>query len=52
MIDPMSCGCASGDPNCWPGPQPPACDASGTCDPSGTLAPDHVPGDFGCKAGG
>lgn len=51
MIDPMSCGCADGDPNCWPGPQPPPCDDKGACDPDGTMAPDHAPGDFGCEGG-
>lgn len=48
--DPMSCGCASTDPNCWPQPEPPMCDANGTmCDPTGGgMAPEHPPGDFGC----
>ena len=42
-------GDASGQANCWPEPQP-CCDASGTtCDPSDGMAPDNVPGDFGCE---
>jgi hypothetical protein len=49
MADPASCGCAMEDPNCWPPPQPPECDPSGMCDPSGGgMTPDHPPGDFGC----
>ena len=52
MIDPMSCGCASDDPNCWPPPCDPKSDPM--CgDPSGgSMAPDHPPGDFGCKGSG
>lgn len=50
--DPASCGCmvdASGQANCWPEPEP-CCGAPGTtCDPSDGMAPDHVPGDFGCE---
>lgn len=48
--DPMSCGCASNDPTCWPVPQPPECDAmGGMCEPgSGGLTPENPPSDFGC----
>ncbi len=51
FADPASCGCGMEDPNCWPPPQPPDCDAAGTmCDPGdGGMTPDHPPGDFGCK---
>lgn len=50
VADPVSCGCASTDPNCWPAPQPPECAPDGTmCDPTGGgMWPDHPPGDFGC----
>jgi hypothetical protein len=40
---------AGGTTNCWPEPQP-CCDNSGTtCDPADGMAPDNVPGDFGCE---
>jgi hypothetical protein len=49
--DPASCGCmadASGQADCWPEPQP-CCSPDGTtCDPADGMAPDNVPGDFGC----
>lgn len=48
VIDPMQCGCTSDEPNCWPPPEPPVCDANGMCDPGGTMTPENVPGDFGC----
>lgn len=48
MDDPAQCGCATGEPNCWPMPEPPKCDGNGRCEPNG-MAPDHPPGDFGCK---
>ncbi len=52
IADPASCGCmveADGTANCWPAPQP-CCDDSGTtCDPGDGMAPDNVPGDFGCE---
>ena len=47
VIDPMQCGCT--EPNCWPPPQPPKCNAGDTmCDPGDTVTPTNVPGDFGC----
>lgn len=49
--DPAACGCAMEDPNCWPMPVPPDCDAMGTmCEPGGPggMTPENPPGDFGC----
>ncbi len=48
--DPAACGCAMEDPNCWPMPVPPECDATGTCEPGGPggMTPENPPGDFGC----
>ena len=50
--NPAGCGCmleADGTANCWPQPQP-CCDGSGvSCDPADGMAPDNVPGDFGCE---
>jgi hypothetical protein len=48
MADPVQCGCAMGDPNCWPPPQPPECDANGMCGGNG-MSPQFPPGDFGCE---
>ncbi|NVB85593.1 MAG: hypothetical protein HOV81_44930 [Kofleriaceae bacterium] len=48
MADPVQCGCALGDPNCWPAPQPPECDADGMCSGNG-MSPQFPPGDFGCE---
>lgn len=55
--DPMACGCTT--PDCWPEPQPcyatmgganePTNDQPMMCDPSDGMAPDNVPGDFGCE---
>lgn len=59
--DPASCGCmvdpstgptGPNDPagNCWPEPHPCCDDGNGTtCDPTDGMAPDNVPGDFGCE---
>ena len=49
MDDPMTCGCSSNDPGCWPVPGPCACDSSGMCEPGGAMMPDHLPVDFGCE---
>lgn len=48
--DPAACGCAMEDPNCWPTPVPPECDAMGQCEPGGPggMTPENPPGDFGC----
>jgi hypothetical protein len=46
MIDPVTCGCASGDPGCWGAPPP--CGPSG-CAPDKSMVPEHPPLDFGCK---
>lgn len=46
--DPMACGCASDDPNCWPMPLPPECDAMGNCSGPGGMTPENPPTDFGC----
>jgi hypothetical protein len=50
--DPAACGCmvaADGTANCWPTEPQPCCDPNGMCDPSDGMAPDNVPGDFGCE---
>nr|HEX4314109.1 hypothetical protein [Kofleriaceae bacterium] len=41
MADPTSCGCGSGDADCWPAPDP-----GGSCD--GGMTPTNPPGDIGC----